>query len=320
MSIRRIAENLGAGVMPLPSQSNFVGSFLVGTYPEFLPGGFQVDNIEQRRKLAQVWGHELPAPGPSWDLVHAPKDHKLNVLYLMGTLYPAPHSVADHVIYQSIYPPPSIDDADLVLPAAAFTESDGTLINGEGRLQRLFQSVDPSGAAMADWQILCKLAQRMGAAGFEYSSSLQIRREIASVVPGIDDAECPQRAPVPISIHGRIHLSAPEKKTAKKPRAPQHVLNVSPTEHSYRGHPLSVRVPEAGQIFAEELLELNIDDAKTLGLTGGDMVVVSWNGTERAYPIRITAEQPAGSCRAIMWPEHELAANSRLVNIRKADV
>ena len=44
--------------------------------------------------------------------------------------------------------------AELVLPAGTFTESDGTLVNSEGRAQRYFQALDPSTEVQASWRWL----------------------------------------------------------------------------------------------------------------------------------------------------------------------
>ncbi|HTX36006.1 MAG TPA: NADH-quinone oxidoreductase subunit NuoG [Bryobacteraceae bacterium] len=44
--------------------------------------------------------------------------------------------------------------AELVLPAATFAESDGTLVNHEGRAQRFFQAMEPAEAVLASWRWL----------------------------------------------------------------------------------------------------------------------------------------------------------------------
>ncbi|OPY89687.1 MAG: NADH-quinone oxidoreductase subunit 3 [Syntrophaceae bacterium PtaU1.Bin231] len=52
--------------------------------------------------------------------------------------------------------------ADLVLPAAIWSERSGSLTNTEGRILQLRGAVDPAGGAKADWEILCLLADRLG--------------------------------------------------------------------------------------------------------------------------------------------------------------
>lgn len=53
--------------------------------------------------------------------------------------------------------------ADLVLPAAAFAEADGTLVSSEGRAQRFFQVYVPEGEIRESWRWLAELAHRRGA-------------------------------------------------------------------------------------------------------------------------------------------------------------
>jgi len=54
--------------------------------------------------------------------------------------------------------------AELVLPAGTFAESDGTLVNSEGRAQRYFQVFDPSSEVQSSWRWL---AEGAAAAGLE---------------------------------------------------------------------------------------------------------------------------------------------------------
>jgi predicted molibdopterin-dependent oxidoreductase YjgC len=55
--------------------------------------------------------------------------------------------------------------ADVVLPAASFAEKDGTFTNSERRVQRVRRAVLPAGKSLPDWQIVCRVAQEMGAGG-----------------------------------------------------------------------------------------------------------------------------------------------------------
>jgi NADH dehydrogenase/NADH:ubiquinone oxidoreductase subunit G len=73
---------------------------------------------------------------------------------------------------------------DLYLPAAAFSESDATRVDYAGRVTACHQAVPPPGEARSTWQILCTLAQAMGADGFDFAGVEAIRDEIATVVPG----------------------------------------------------------------------------------------------------------------------------------------
>jgi NADH-quinone oxidoreductase subunit G len=52
--------------------------------------------------------------------------------------------------------------ADVVLPAAAYGEKDGTTMNLEGRVTNVVQKITPRGTARADWMIAAELADLVG--------------------------------------------------------------------------------------------------------------------------------------------------------------
>jgi len=64
--------------------------------------------------------------------------------------------------------------ADIILPAAAFSEKDGTYVNTEGRVQYAEKAVFAPGDAREDWTILRALADALGVAvGFDSYAELQ---------------------------------------------------------------------------------------------------------------------------------------------------
>jgi formate dehydrogenase major subunit len=71
----------------------------------------------------------------------------------------------------------------VVLPGASFAEKDGTFTNTERRVQRVRQAIEPVGESKADWVIICQIAQKMGAAGFDFQSAKAIMEEINRVTP-----------------------------------------------------------------------------------------------------------------------------------------
>ena len=52
--------------------------------------------------------------------------------------------------------------ADIVLPAQAFTEREGTLTSGERRVQRFYTAVPPTGESKADFAITAQISQSYG--------------------------------------------------------------------------------------------------------------------------------------------------------------
>ena len=59
--------------------------------------------------------------------------------------------------------------ADVLLPAAAWGEKDGTVTNSERRISRQRPFLPLPGEARPDWWIVCEVARRMGFAdAFDY--------------------------------------------------------------------------------------------------------------------------------------------------------
>ena len=74
----------------------------------------------------------------------------------------------------------SLDCADVLLPIAPFTETAGSFINLEGRLQSFNGVVKPLGDARPAWKVLRVLGNLLGLAGFDFDSIEQVR---AACVP-----------------------------------------------------------------------------------------------------------------------------------------
>lgn len=74
--------------------------------------------------------------------------------------------------------------ADVILPAAAFSEKDGTYVNTEGRVQYAEAAVFPPGDARQDWTILRAMADALGVSvGFD--SFEQLRAAMIAEVPAL---------------------------------------------------------------------------------------------------------------------------------------
>jgi NADH-quinone oxidoreductase subunit G len=108
---------------------------------------------------------------------------ELDVLYLLGAdeLDPAYFGNA-FVIYQGHHGDVGAHRADVVLPAAAYTEKDGIYTNTEGRPQRAQRAIFPVGDAREDWKILRALSAVMGAP-LPYDTLEQLREKLFAAVP-----------------------------------------------------------------------------------------------------------------------------------------
>ena len=74
--------------------------------------------------------------------------------------------------------------ADVILPAAAYSEKSGTYVNLEGRVQRGDRAVFPPGDAREDWAILRALSDVLGHT-LLFDSLDQLRQQMESEVPAL---------------------------------------------------------------------------------------------------------------------------------------
>jgi NADH-quinone oxidoreductase subunit G len=77
-------------------------------------------------------------------------------------------------------PTTAMQYADVLLPLAPFTETDGTFVNCEGRWQSFVAAVRPLGNARPGWKILRILGSRLGQPKFDYSTVEEVRAEIGT--------------------------------------------------------------------------------------------------------------------------------------------
>jgi NADH-quinone oxidoreductase subunit G len=85
---------------------------------------------------------------------------------------------ADMVVAMSPFKHLAADYADVMLPIAPFTETSGTYINTEGRVQSFAAAVKPLGDTRPAWKVLRVLGNMLGLAGFEQNSSEDVRNEV----------------------------------------------------------------------------------------------------------------------------------------------
>jgi NADH-quinone oxidoreductase subunit G len=74
------------------------------------------------------------------------------------------------------------EHATALLPASGFAEKRGSMINGEGRLQRLNRAVRPPGDARDDWEILRDLLQALGGSNGIYTIE-DVFRQMSAEIP-----------------------------------------------------------------------------------------------------------------------------------------
>ncbi len=73
--------------------------------------------------------------------------------------------------------------SDVLLPVAPFTETPGTFVNAEGRVQSFYAVVRPLGETRPAWKVLRVLANMLGVTGFDFESSQDVLGRICGLPP-----------------------------------------------------------------------------------------------------------------------------------------
>ncbi|MDE2987373.1 MAG: nitrate reductase [Chloroflexota bacterium] len=193
----------GAGPMSLTGQPNAMGGREQGGLATTLPGHRLVANPEHRAEVEQAWG--IPSgsisdrPGvTAIEMVERLERGQIKVIWVAATnpVASLPNSdrvraafaQAETVIVQDAYQPTETTQiADILLPAAQWSERGGTMTNSERRICLLEQVSPPPGEALPDWQIICRMAEALGFGdAFQYDGLEEIFREYRELSRGRD--------------------------------------------------------------------------------------------------------------------------------------
>jgi len=82
---------------------------------------------------------------------------------------------AECVVALTMYKSEALEDADVLLPIAPFTETSGTLMSMEGRIQSFKAVTKPLGECRPAWKVLRVLGNTLGLDGFDYNSSEEVK-------------------------------------------------------------------------------------------------------------------------------------------------
>ena len=168
----------GANPFSLTGQPSACGTVReVGTLAHRLPADMVVMKEAHRKKAEETWGLPEgtipPKPGyHTMDMFRAFMRGDVKVMWVQVTnpwmTIPNLHRIdrkpgdGRFVVVSDIYPTPTTEIADLILPAAAWVEREGVFGNTERRTQQWNKLVEPPGEAKEDaWQIM-EVAKRMG--------------------------------------------------------------------------------------------------------------------------------------------------------------
>lgn len=184
----------GTGLHPLRGQNNVQGASDAGLIPMVYPDYQSVENVTIREKFEQYWQSGLdPKRGLTVvEIMNAAYDRKIKGMYIMGEnpamsdpdLHHARQALAklEHLVVQDLFLTETASFADVILPASAFPEKDGTFTNTDRRVQMGRQALPPPGDAKQDWELIQEMALRLGL-DWHYTHVKEIFAEMAAIMP-----------------------------------------------------------------------------------------------------------------------------------------
>ncbi|MEN8739836.1 MAG: formate dehydrogenase subunit alpha, partial [Phaeobacter gallaeciensis] len=165
----------GTGLHPLRGQNNVQGASDAGLIPMFLPDYQTVTSDEVRSSFTDVWGggdFSNEKGLTVTEIVDQVYAGNIKGMYIQGENPAMSDPDADHareafaklelMIVQDIFLTETANFADIILPASALYEKNGTVSNTNRQVQRVRPAVTPPGEAREDWSITVDLAQRIG--------------------------------------------------------------------------------------------------------------------------------------------------------------
>ncbi|MEM6985097.1 MAG: molybdopterin-dependent oxidoreductase, partial [Pseudomonadota bacterium] len=318
----------GMGPFSITGQPNAMGGREVGGLANQLVAHRDFDDAHAIETVANFWGstHIARQPGlKAVDLFEAVYDGKVKAIWIMAT-NPAvslPNSArvvealkrCDLVVVSDcVRRTDTTALADILLPALAWGEKDGTVTSAERTISRQRAFLPRPGNARADWRIICDVARAMGfGKAFDYPNAADIFREHAQLsrllngdgsrafdigaLAGLSDDDYdmlrPSRWPLaggarprrPFSdgrfytASGKAHCVAvvPQAMPAQDQGV---VLNTGRSRDQWHTMTRSARSPRLLQHRDEPFVELHPTDAEALRVRDGELVALE-GGTGR---------------------------------------
>ena len=184
----------GTGAYPMRGHNNVQGVSDFGCLPNYLPGYQRLDDENVVRKFEDSWKAKLSTKAGLQipQMIEGVLEGKVHALYIVGEdtvmvdcgtpLTRQALEKVDFLVVQDMFLTETAKLADVILPASASLEKEGTFVNTERRVQRFYKAIEPLGESKPDWEIIQMIAKALGA-DWDYKHPSEIMDEIARLCP-----------------------------------------------------------------------------------------------------------------------------------------
>lgn len=235
--------------------------------------------------------------------------------------FPELAETSQFLVVQDLFLTATARLADVVLPAQAFTEREGSYTSGERRVQRFYPTTPPLGDCLPDFAITARLAKCLGV-DLEENHARMVMDRIAAVYPDYNGVNYVRLAQVseqwPIVGRGDLYYGGTTYENKQG-------LGVQLSSAAERGEPIVIHMPESAQALISEegflavpitrlydrgqtmlpssllhqriphpYVTINPEDAKNLGIDDCHTVEVIINGLISLVKARLDNQVPSG--------------------------
>jgi assimilatory nitrate reductase catalytic subunit len=354
----------GMGPFSITGQPNAMGGREVGGLANMLAAHMELGDAAHRRLVQAFWRSPVIADEPGLkavELFDAIHDGRIKAVWIMATNPAVSLPDADKVrtalqrcelvvVSDCVRRTDTTVHADVLLPAAAWGEKDGTVTNSERRISRQRAFLPAPGEARPDWWIIAQVAQRMGyAEGFRFASAHEVFSEHAALsgagnegsrafdIGGLRaltaaayDSLAPVQWPVRAAADadarrlladGRFfHPDGRARFVATSPRPPVNrlddefplVLNTGRIRDQWHTMTRSGKAPRLATHLPEPYVDMHAQDALLAGAREGELVRVTTQWGAMIARLRVSGETPRGMIFVPIHWSSEFASDARV--------
>ncbi len=343
-NLQMLLGNMGVacgGVNPLRGQNNVQGACDMGALPNVYPGYQAVTDPKAREKFQAFWGvdslpQEIGLMIP--EMMEGLEEKKVRAFYIFGENLANTEpdiakvekelAAAEFLICQDIFFNETTRFADVVFPAAAWSENDGTFTNSERRVSRVRTASLPPGEARPNWWIFREIARRFGQE-WEFASAREIwDNEISVLAPNLGGIKYGRiegdglQWPCPSTDHpgtGFLHnggafargkgqfLPVDWTPPAEVPDADYpFVLSTGRRLYHYHTRTQTGRCEGLNDLLSEETADISPRDAARMSIADGEYIRVSSRRGKVTVRARVTEEVPEG----LVWMAFHFRENN----------
>ena len=334
-NLQMLLGNLGVaagGLNPLRGQNNVQGACDMGALPDVYPGYLKVADEGARAKLEAIWGVDglSPTPGRMMpQMMDGLRDGSVRAFYVFGenlanTEPDIRHTEkslasAEFLVVQDIFPTETTRFAHVILPAAAWSENDGTFTNSERRVNRVRTASRAPGNAMPNWWIFKELAAKFGHRWQSSSAQELWDNEIAVIAPNLAGIKYSRlegdglQWPCPAADHPGTEVMHPEGRftRGKGQFAPARwtppaevtdseypfVLSTGRRLYHYHTRTQTGRCQGLNTLLSRETADIAPQDALAHGIFDGEVIRVS----SRRGSVEVAARVTTSVLKGMVW-------------------